>query len=643
MKLRFFPFELSIAWKYLIPKKRSLSSSLISLLSIFVITLVVWLIVVFLSVTNGIEKNWLKKLTSLQAPIRIYPTQEYFQSYYYLIDRYASASSYETKSIEEKASCNHTDPYDPTSDMELPIGFPQKEAKDPVKLLYSSLQALQKKGEALSFQEYETTAALMKLRIHNTLLSQVNYIASFPSSNPHLQNLLMKPTLEDCKTLSADLYSLLEIESAETHPFTSVPSNFFQEKGEIEVYLKEEQGKIDSILLSNHPLALAKAIFKWENGKFLLDRAGTKIPADHLPITFYEPFPVSIEKKNNQFPYLCNVALSTESQTIKGQLPLSTLQVTKGRPIYHFPSSPATTPPWPYFVKDRAVLPHFKGMKGVLLPKSYQKQGVKLWHKGHLVYSSQKSISGQEQQIPFYVAGFYDPGVLPVGGRFLFADRETVRNISAQTPSISLDGTPTNGIFVWNDKIENAAALAKTIENSLQENGIAKYWKVESFYDFSFSKEMLQQFQSDRTLFILLACIIILVACSNIISFLILLVSDKKREIAILRSMGATSYSIAFIFGLIGAIIGSLGSLVGTLLGIFTLKNLHILTTFLEKIQGHTAFQPAFFGESLPNTLSLDAVWFIFLITPLLSLIAGLIPAIKASKISCSQTLREQG
>ena len=95
-------FEFKIAFKYLLFKKRRLSSSLISLLSILVISIVVWLVLVFLSVTNGIEKNWLNKLTSLNAPIRITPTDKYYSSYYYLVDSVSSKSNYSTKNIVDK-------------------------------------------------------------------------------------------------------------------------------------------------------------------------------------------------------------------------------------------------------------------------------------------------------------------------------------------------------------------------------------------------------------------------------------------------------------------------------------------------------------------------------------------------------------
>src|ERR1700691_5598023 len=96
-------FEFSVAKKYLIPKKKQLSVSLIALMSVGVISLVVWLVLVFLSVTQGIEKSWLEKLTTLNAPLRITPTHSYFSSYYYNVDSISQRSSYTHKTIGEKA------------------------------------------------------------------------------------------------------------------------------------------------------------------------------------------------------------------------------------------------------------------------------------------------------------------------------------------------------------------------------------------------------------------------------------------------------------------------------------------------------------------------------------------------------------
>src|SRR3982074_1756880 len=95
-------FEFSVAFKYLIPRRRQLSVSIISLVSVLVISLVVWLSVVFLSVTEGMEKKWLDELTTLNSPLKVRPKEAYFNSYYYLVDSISQKSNYTLKSLGEK-------------------------------------------------------------------------------------------------------------------------------------------------------------------------------------------------------------------------------------------------------------------------------------------------------------------------------------------------------------------------------------------------------------------------------------------------------------------------------------------------------------------------------------------------------------
>src|SRR5690606_17840785 len=151
-----------------------------------------------------------------------------------------------------------------------------------------------------------------------------------------------------------------------------------------------------------------------------------------------------------------------------------------------------------------------------------------------------------------------------------------------------------------------------------------------------------QQLRSERNLFTILAAVIIIVACSNIISMLIILVNDKKMEIGILRSMGATSRSIATIFGFCGIVMGVLGSLLGIVLALITLKNLQHLIDFISHVQGFEMFNPAFFGETLPNQVSFDALVFVVIATSLTSLLAGIVPAVKASLVKPSAILRAE-
>ena len=505
-------FELTVALRYLLPRKRSLSTALVSLLSVGVIALVVWLVLVFLSVTTGIEKNWLSKLTSLYAPVRITPTERYYDSYYYRIDALASASGFGIKTIGEKAQAPVSDPYSENEDRELPPYLSTADRKsdgqliDPVKELYAALSPL-------TFQDYEIAGALLKLSVERPIeggaatLSQMSYLLSLTEKNPRLASLLLEPTQE---------------EAAKHH-----------------------------------------------------------------------------------------------------------VQI-------HFDKAPDKLPAWAIEVGGHLVLPDLgPGLYPVLLPKNYRDLGVKLFTRGTLTFAGASAASSQEQRLNVQVVGFYDPGLFSLGGRCIIAPSSATRIIHSTSQTFSPDGTPTNGLLVW-------GSSASDVESRLQKANLSSWWKVSSYQDYEFSKDLFLQFRSDRTLFLLIAAIILIVACCNVISLLVLLVNDKKKEIAILQAMGAKPSSIALIFGTCGFAMGMISSLVGTAAAIFTLHHLESLTNFLSALQGHAAFQPAFFGKTLPNELSPTALAFVFIVTPLLSLFAGLVPALRSSQLKPSTTLRQE-
>jgi lipoprotein-releasing system permease protein len=191
--------------------------------------------------------------------------------------------------------------------------------------------------------------------------------------------------------------------------------------------------------------------------------------------------------------------------------------------------------------------------------------------------------------------------------------------------------------------LEQADRVKAALQQSFKEKGISRYWNVETYREFEFTKEIMRELQSQKNLFMLIAVVIILVACSNIISMLIILVNDKKTEIGILRSMGASSKSIALIFGFSGAIIGVLGSVGGIAAAILTLHHLETLVALLSRLQGHDMFSANLYGQVLPSELSLEALSFVLIATVCISLLAGIIPAIKASLLRPSHILRSSG
>jgi lipoprotein-releasing system permease protein len=200
----------------------------------------------------------------------------------------------------------------------------------------------------------------------------------------------------------------------------------------------------------------------------------------------------------------------------------------------------------------------------------------------------------------------------------------------------------TSGIQVWFDDLKQTKAITSQLTTLFKEKGIDRYFNITSFYEYDFAKDLIQQFRSDKYLFTLIGIIILIVACSNIISFLVLMVNDKKKEIGILQSMGASSTSIAGIFALCGITLGILGSVLGSIAAFFTMQHIDSLVGLLSFLQGHDALHESFYGNSLPTTLSSQAVLFVAISTPILSVFAGLVPAIKACRLKPAETLRSQ-
>lgn len=135
--------------------------------------------------------------------------------------------------------------------------------------------------------------------------------------------------------------------------------------------------------------------------------------------------------------------------------------------------------------------------------------------------------------------------------------------------------------------------------------------------------------------------LIVLVAALNIISGLIMLVKDKGRDIAILRTMGATSGSVMRIFMMTGAAIGVTGTVAGVVLGIVVCLNVERIRQFFSWLSGTTLFNPElYFLSQLPAKMDAGETVSVVLMALTLSFIATLFPAWRAAKLDPVEALR---
>ncbi len=149
------------------------------------------------------------------------------------------------------------------------------------------------------------------------------------------------------------------------------------------------------------------------------------------------------------------------------------------------------------------------------------------------------------------------------------------------------------------------------------------------------------QVQKD-TMFIVLG-MIVLVAAFNVISSLIMLVKDKRGDIAVLRTLGASSGAVLRIFVMCGAFVGVTGTLIGAIVGIVFCRNIVAIQHAVEDITGGQVFDSSVFQlTALPNTIDWGDVARVVALGLVLSLLATIYPSWRAARTDPVEALRHE-
>ena len=197
--------------------------------------------------------------------------------------------------------------------------------------------------------------------------------------------------------------------------------------------------------------------------------------------------------------------------------------------------------------------------------------------------------------------------------------------------------------FNLTDKDRNLEIYLKNPQNiENQKIIVKKIFPDEFVYSWADTNSSLfSALKVERNVMFIILTLIIIVAAFNIISGLTILVKNKTRDIAILKSIGVLNKSIIKIFFLVGVIIGTSATIFGILLGVIFSIYIENFRQFLSNIFDISLFpEEIYFLSTMPSEIDPSSIFLISLFSILITIIVSIFPALKAAKLDPVQSLK---
>jgi lipoprotein-releasing system permease protein len=252
-----------------------------------------------------------------------------------------------------------------------------------------------------------------------------------------------------------------------------------------------------------------------------------------------------------------------------------------------------------------------------------------------------KSINTAFGSIPrqktFKVAGIFNVGMRDFDKSFIFMPIETAQKFFKFENKWSQ-------IDVFSVQDDLSTALSSVLQQALDHYGktFSPYEPPLQASDWRHSDQAIfHAVKMERNVMFMILTLIIFIASFNIISGLTMMVKDKTKDIAILRTIGTSKKSILTIFFLIGASIGGIGTILGIGLGLGFSLNIERIRQFLQNLTGAELFsEEIYFLSTLPAKVDFNEVWMISLMSIGLSFLATLYPSWRASCLDPVEGIR---
>ncbi len=227
----------------------------------------------------------------------------------------------------------------------------------------------------------------------------------------------------------------------------------------------------------------------------------------------------------------------------------------------------------------------------------------------------------------FLVVGMFESGFYEYDSSLAFLSLKSCQEFMEMGDAVS-------GLDIVVDDIYKADRIARAIQSKMGFPFFAQNWM-------QMNKNLFSALKLEKRVMFIILSLIVLVAAFNIISALIMVVMEKNKDIAILKSMGATSTGIMKIFIYQGLIVGLVGTFLGCIAGLAIALNLQKISIFVEKVF-HFKILPGdvYYLSELPSKVNYSDVVTIVIGTLLICFLSTIYPSLRASRLDPAEALR---
>ena len=227
----------------------------------------------------------------------------------------------------------------------------------------------------------------------------------------------------------------------------------------------------------------------------------------------------------------------------------------------------------------------------------------------------------------FEVSSIFNFGMQQYDKNLVFIDIKEAQLLYGKGADVTGLRLKLNDLFL-------APSMSEIIKFNYKPNYIVIDWTM-------MNKNFFNALQMEKTMLLLLMLLIVLVATFNIISSLFMVVSEKKSDIAILKTIGMNSRNIMKIFILQGTFLGAAGIILGLILGLLISFNLDYIVKLIEYFLGRSILDSDIYMiSSVPAKVELLDLFYVSIASFLLSVLATLYPSINAAKTKPAEALR---